>query len=205
MPLLRKGSEQGIHQAAMKQDWKQVTMIYPLPAILVSCGSSEEEYNIITVAWTGTICSNPPMCYISVRPERHSYDIIKRNMEFVINLTTEEMAFATDWCGVRSGRDYNKFEEMKLTPGKAKAVSAPIIEESPLCIECRVKEIVSLGSHDMFIAEVLNVKADEKYMDKETGKFELDLSNPLVYLHGGYYGLGEKIGKFGWSVEKKKK
>ena len=205
MPLLRKGSEQGIHQAAMKQDWKPGTMIYPLPAILVSCGSSEEEYNIITVAWTGTICSNPPMCYISVRPERHSYDIIKRNMEFVINLTTEEMAFATDWCGVRSGRDYNKFEEMKLTPGKAKAVSAPIIEESPLCIECRVKEIVSLGSHDMFIAEVLNVKADEKYMDKETGKFELDLSNPLVYLHGGYYGLGEKIGKFGWSLEKKKK
>lgn len=189
----------------MKQDWKPGTMIYPLPAILVSCGSSEEEYNIITVAWTGTICTNPPMCYISVRPERHSYDIIKRNMEFVINLTTEDMAFATDWCGVRSGKDYNKFAEMKLTPGKAKTVSAPIIEESPLSIECRVKEIVSLGSHDMFIAEVLNVQADERYMDKETGKFELDKSNPLVYLHGGYYGLGEKIGKFGWSVEKKKK
>ena len=205
MPLLRKGTKQGIRQAVMKEDWKPGAMIYPLPAVLVSCGSTPEEYNLITVAWTGTICTNPPMCYISVRPERHSYDIIKRNMEFVINLTTEEMAFATDWCGVRSGRDYNKFEEMKLTPGKAKAVSAPIIEESPLCIECRVKEIVSLGSHDMFIAEVLNVKADEKYMDKETGKFELDLSNPLVYLHGGYYGLGEKIGKFGWSVEKKKK
>ena len=162
----------------MKQDWKPGTMIYPLPAILVSCGSSEEEYNIITVAWTGTICTNPPMCYISVRPERHSYDIIKRNMEFVINLTTEDMAFATDWCGVRSGKDYNKFAEMKLTPGKAKTVSAPIIEESPLCIECRVKEIVSLGSHDMFIAEVLHVQADERYMDKETGKFELDKSNP---------------------------
>ena len=173
MPLLRKGTEQGSREVAMKEDWKPGTMIYPLPAVLVSCGSTEEEYNIITVAWTGTICSNPPMCYISVRPERHSYDIIKRNMEFVINLTTEDMAFATDWCGVRSGRDYNKFEEMHLTPGKAKAVSAPIIEESPLCIECRVKEIVSLGSHDMFIADVLNVKADQKYMNQETGKFEL--------------------------------
>lgn len=205
MSLLRKGTEQGKHQASMKQDWKPGTMIYPLPAVLVSCGSTEEEYNILTVAWTGTICSNPPMCYISVRPERHSYDIIKRNMEFVINLTTEDMAFATDWCGVRSGKDYNKFEEMHLTPGKAKTVCAPIIEESPLCIECRVKEIVSLGSHDMFIADVLNVKADEKYMNEETGKFELSDAGPLVYLHGGYYGLGEKIGKFGWSVEKKKK
>ena len=118
----------------MKQDWKPGTMIYPLPAVLVSCGSSPEEYNLITVAWTGTLCTNPPMCYISVRPERHSYDIIKRNMEFVINLTTEEMAYATDWCGVRSGKDYNKFEEMHPTPGKAKAVSAPTVEESPLCI-----------------------------------------------------------------------
>ena len=205
MPLLRKGTEQGKHQVVMKQDWKPGTMIYPLPAVLVSCGSTEDDYNILTVAWTGTICTNPPMCYISVRPERHSYDIIKRNMEFVINLTTEDMAFATDWCGVRSGKDYNKFEEMHLTPGKAKAVSAPIIEESPLCIECRVKEIVSLGSHDMFIAEVLNVKADEKYMNAETGKFELSDADALVYLHGGYYGLGKKIGKFGWSVEKKKK
>ena len=122
----------------MKQDWKPGTMIYPLPAVLVSCGSKEEEYNILTVAWVGTICSNPPMCYISVRPERYSYPILKKNMEFVINLTTESMAFATDWCGVRSGRDYHKFTEMKLTPGKASVVNAPIIEESPLCIECRV-------------------------------------------------------------------
>ena len=129
-------------------------MIYPLPAVLVSCGKDESEYNIITVAWTGTICTNPPMCYISVRPERHSYDIIKKNMEFVINLTTKDMAFPTDWCGVRSGRNYRKFEEMKLTPGRCTVVSAPLIEESPLCIECRVKEIVSLGSHDMFIADV---------------------------------------------------
>lgn len=186
----------------MKQDWKPGTMIYPLPAVLVSCGNSEEEYNILTVAWAGTVCTNPPMCYISVRPERHSYPILKRNMEFVINLTTEEMAFATDWCGVRSGRDYNKFKEMHLTPGKAKVVSAPIIEESPLCIECRVKEILSLGSHDMFIAEVVNVKADDRYLDKETGKFDLSRSHPLVYVHGGYFSLGEKIGKFGWSVEK---
>jgi flavin reductase (DIM6/NTAB) family NADH-FMN oxidoreductase RutF len=180
-------------------------MIYPLPAVMVSCGSSEEEWNIITVAWTGTICTNPPMCYISVRPERHSYDILKRNMEFVINLTTAELARATDWCGVRSGRDYRKFSEMKLTPGKATVVKAPIIEESPLCIECRVKEIVSLGSHDMFVADVVNVRADDKYLNAETGKLELAETNPLVYLHGGYYNLGEKIGKFGWSVEKKKK
>ena len=189
----------------MKQDWKPGTMIYPLPALLVSCGSTEEEYNILTVAWAGTLCTNPAMCYISVRPERHSHPILKRNMEFVINLTTKDMAFATDWCGVRSGRDYNKFEEMKLTPGKAKMVSAPLIEESPLCIECRVKEIISLGSHDMFIAEVVNVKADDKYLDPETGKFELAGANPLVYVHGGYFELGPKIGKFGWSVEKKKK
>lgn len=189
----------------MKQDWKPGTMIYPLPAVLVSCGSTPEDYNLITVSWTGTLCTNPAMCYISVRPERHSYDIIRKNMEFVINLTTEEMAHATDWCGVRSGRDYRKFEETGLTPGKAKMVAAPIVEESPLSIECRVKEIIPLGSHDMFIAEVLNVKADERYLDKETGRWALDASSPLIYLHGAYYGLGEKIGKFGWSVEKQPK
>lgn len=187
----------------MKQDWKPGTMIYPLPAVLVSCGSIPEDYNLITIAWTGTICSNPPMCYISIRPERHSHEILLKNMEFVINLTTEEMAFATDWCGVRSGKDYNKFQEMGLTPQKASVVSCPIVEESPLCIECKVKEVISLGSHDMFIADVVNVKADEKYLDS-TGKWDLANSNPLVYLHGGYYKLGGKIGKFGWSVEKKK-
>ena len=189
----------------MKQDWKPGTMIYPLPVALVTCGNCEEEYNIITVAWVGTLCTNPPMCYISVRPERYSYPILKKNMEFVINLTTKDMAFATDWCGVRSGKDFNKFQEMGLTPGKAAMVQAPVIEESPLCIECRVKEIVSLGSHDMFIADVVNVKADTKYLDAVTGKFELGQSNLLVYAHGGYYELGKKIGKFGWSVEKKKK
>jgi flavin reductase (DIM6/NTAB) family NADH-FMN oxidoreductase RutF len=145
------------------------------------------------------------MCYISVRPERHSAEIIKRHREFVINLTDASTARATDWCGVRSGRDYDKFKEMGLTPGKAAIVQAPIIEESALSIECRVKEIIPLGSHEMYIAEVVNVIADDRYIDPETDKFELADSDPLVYLHGGYYHLGEKIGKFGWSVEKKKK
>ena len=187
----------------MKQDWKPGTMIYPLPAVLVSCGKEESEYNMFTVAWTGTICTNPPMCYISVRPERHSYDIIKKNMEFVINLTTKDMAFATDWCGVRSGRDYHKFEEMKLTPGQCTVVSAPLIEESPLCIECRVKEIISLGSHDMFIAKVEAVHVDEKLLD-DKGRLRLEDANLLAYSHGEYFELGEKIGKFGFSVAKKK-
>jgi flavin reductase (DIM6/NTAB) family NADH-FMN oxidoreductase RutF len=188
----------------MKQDWKPGTMIYPLPAVLVSCGSNESEYNILTIAWTGTICSDPPMCYISVRPNRHSHAIIKRNMEFVINLTTKDMAFATDWCGVRSGKDYNKFAEMKLTPGKCSVVNAPLIEESPLCIECRVKEIVPLGSHDMFIADVVNVRAEGDHLNGKTGKMKLAETHPLVFVHGNYYDLGDKIGKFGWSVEKKK-
>lgn len=188
-----------------KQDWKPGTMIYPLPAVMVSCGNTPDEYNIITLSWVGTICTNPPMCYISVRPERHSYDIIKRNMEFVINVTTEELAYATDWCGVKSGKNVSKFEEMKLTPEKASVVQAPIIAESPLSIECRVKEIVPLGSHHMFIADVVNVKADEKYIDPRTGKFELDQSGIIAYSHGFYYPLGEKIGRFGWSVQKAKK
>lgn len=180
-------------------------MIYPLPAVLVSCGKDVTEQNVFTVAWTGTICTNPPMCYISVRPERYSYDIIKKNGEFVLNLTTKDMAFAADWCGVRSGRDYNKFEEMGLTPGKALVVGAPIIEEAPVCIECRVKEIVPLGSHDMFIAEVVNVQADDRYLNPETGKLELDKANLLVYVHGEYFDTGKLVGKFGWSVKKKKK
>lgn len=189
----------------MKHNWKPGTMIYPLPAVLVSCGSVPEEYNVFTVAWVGTLCTNPPVCYISVRPERHSYPIIRKNMEFVINLTTSRMAFAADWCGVRSGRDYNKFEEMRLTPGKSSVIHAPVIEESPVCIECRVREIIPLGSHDMFIADVVNVQADDDYLNKETGKLELGESDPLVYVHGEYFGLGKKIGKFGWSVQKKKK
>lgn len=180
-------------------------MIYPLPAVLVSCGRVPEEYNLLTVAWTGTICTNPPMCYVSVRPERHSYALLRKYGEFVINLTTEDMAFATDWCGVKSGKEYNKFEEMGLTPGKAETVQAPIVEEAPVCIECRVKEVIPLGSHDMFIAEVVNVQADDRYLNPVTGKFELDTSHPLVYVHGEYFGLGRKVGKFGWSVQKKKK
>lgn len=186
-----------------KISWKPGTMIYPLPALLISCGSTPEEYNLFTASWAGTICSDPAMCYVSIRPERHSYEIIRRNMEFVINLTTEELARATDWCGVRSGRDYNKFEEMQLTPGPSEKVSAPIVMEAPLSIECRVKEIVPLGTHDMFIAEVLNVQADSRYLNEETGKWNLDESLPLVYVHGGYYKLGEKLGHFGWSVKKK--
>ena len=190
-------------QKPMKISWKPGTMIYPLPALLISCGSTPQEYNLFTASWAGTICSDPAMCYVSIRPERHSYEIIRRNMEFVINLTTEELARATDWCGVRSGRDYNKFEEMQLTPGPSEKVSAPIVMEAPLSIECRVKEIVPLGTHDMFIAEVLNVQADSRYLNEETGKWNLDESLPLVYVHGGYYKLGEKLGHFGWSVKKK--
>lgn len=188
-----------------KTDFKPGTMIYPLPAVMVSCGSTPEEYNIITVSWTGTLCTEPPMCYISVRPGRHSHEIIKRNMEFVINLTTEELAKETDWCGVRSGSKYNKWEEMKLTPGPAKIVKAPIIQEAPVSIECIVKEIVPLGTHDMFVAQVVNVRVDDQYLDPETGAFELERAKPLVYNHGHYFGLGDKIGKFGWSVEKKKR
>lgn len=187
-----------------KQHWKPGTMVYPVPAVMVSCGSTPEEYNIITIAWTGTICSDPAMCYISVRPKRHSYDIIKRNGEFVINITTKDLAHATDWCGVRSGKDYDKFKEMNLTPGPSRDISAPIIMESPLSIECKVKDIVQLGSHDMFIAEVVNVQADEKFIDPKTGKFFLSKSKPIAYSHGFYYELGKLVGRFGHSVMKKK-
>ena len=144
------------------------------------------------------------MCYISVRPGRYSYPILKKNMAFVINLTTRELAYATDWCGVNSGKEHHKFEEMGLTPGKASIVAAPFIQESPLCIECQVKEILALGSHDMFIAEVVNVLADDKYLNPETGAFDMRKADLLAYSHGKYYGLGELIGHFGWSVKKKK-
>ena len=186
-----------------KQHWRPGTMVYPLPAVMVSCGSTPEDYNIITIAWTGTICSDPAMCYISVRKNRHSYDIIKNSGEFVINLTTKDLAFATDWCGVKSGKDFDKFKEMKLTPGKSKEISAPIIEESPLSIECKVTKIIELGSHDMFMAEVVNVQADERYID-EQGGFSLAKSGPIAYSHGHYFELGELVGRFGYSVMKKK-
>lgn len=187
----------------MKQDWKPGTLIYPLPAAMISCGKDESEYNIITASWVGTICTNPPMCYISIRPERYSYNIIKKNMEFVINITTEELARATDWCGVRSGSNYNKFEETGLTPITSSIVNAPAILESPLNIECRVKEILSLGSHDMFIADVVNIKADDKYIDPSSGKFNLEDAHPIAYSHGQYFTLSKSIGHFGWSVKKK--
>ncbi len=180
-------------------------MIYPLPAVLVSCGTSPEEWNLLTVAWTGTICSDPAMCYISVRKERHSHAIISRTGEFVINLTTEQLKRATDWCGVRSGRDYDKFKEMGLTPLAAKHVSVPIVAESPVAIECRVKQVLELGSHDMFIAEVVGVEVDPRYIDPETGKFQLEKAGLMAYSHGGYFRLGEEIGTFGWSVRKRSK
>ncbi|MBR5197959.1 MAG: flavin reductase family protein [Alistipes sp.] len=186
-----------------KQSWKPGTLIYPLPAVLVSCGTTPEEYNLLTIAWTGTVCTNPPMCYISVRKERHSYDIIRRSGEFAINLTTEDMAHATDWCGVRSGRDHNKWEATGLTPMTTPHIAAPIVAESPLSICCRVKQVVELGSHDMFIADVVGIEADERYIDAETGKFSLDKAHPIVYSHGEYYSLGKMLGHFGWSVRKK--
>lgn len=186
-----------------KINWKPGTMIYPLPAIMVTCGSTPETQNIITVAWTGTICSDPPMCYISVRKSRHSHAILMQEKEFVINLTTEDLANATDWCGVRSGSNFDKFKEMGLTPGKATKVKCPIIEESPLSIECEIVDVKELGTHDMFIANVVNVIADDKYMS-EDGEFRLQDSKLLAYSHGHYYKMGEQIGHFGHSVKKKK-
>jgi flavin reductase (DIM6/NTAB) family NADH-FMN oxidoreductase RutF len=185
--------------------WKPGTMIYPLPAVMVSCGAVPEEYNIITISWTGTICTDPAMCYISVRPGRHSYNILKSNGEYVINLTTKALANATDWCGVKSGSKHRKFYETGLTPVTASIVKAPMILESPVNIECRVKDIVELGSHHMFISEVLAVHADEQYIDVKSGLFRLNDANPICYSHGKYYETGKLIGKFGFSVEKKKK
>lgn len=179
-------------------------MLYPLPVVLVSCGGFREEYNIITVAWTGTLCTEPALCYISLRPERHSYGIIEKNREYVINLTTDRLARVTDWCGVRSGREFDKFKETGLTPGPAEVVSAPLIEESPVNIECVVKEIIPLGSHHAFISQVVAVNAESRYLNPETGAFELSRASPLCYVHGRYYSLGRKLGKFGFSVKKKK-
>ena len=187
-----------------KQTWKPGNMLYPLPAVMVSVTDGKGEDDIITVAWTGTICTNPPMVYISVRPERYSYHMIKETGEFVINLTTEKLAKATDFCGVRSGRDVDKFKETGLTREKADIGSAPMIQESPVSIECRVKEIKELGSHHMFLADVVAVHADEHYMD-ENNRFDLNLAKPLVYSHGEYMGVGKKLGTFGYSVKKKKK
>lgn len=187
-----------------KISWKPGTMIYPLPAALVTCGATPEEWNVLTVAWLGTVCTNPAMCYISVRPERHSYPLIVKNMEFTINLTTVDMAKATDWCGVRSGADYNKWKETGLTPLPGEKVASPTIEQSPLSIECRVKNITALGSHNMILAEVLNVRADSRWFDPATGVFALEESGLIAYSHGKYFALGDIIGKFGFSVKKEK-
>lgn len=186
-----------------KVQWKGGTFIYPIPAVMVSCGTMEKS-NIITVAWTGILNTNPAMCYISVRPERYSHDIIKENGEFAINLTTRQLAYAADWCGVKSGRDVDKFKEMKLTKEKANIISVPLIKESPVSVECKVKEIVPLGSHDMFVAEIVAIDADEKYID-EKGAFDIGKCDLIAYANGGYYPLESKIGKFGYSVQKKSK
>jgi len=184
-----------------KQIWKPGNMLYPLPAVMVSCGRPNEKPNIITVAWAGTICSDPVMVSISVRKERYSYDIIKETGEFVINLTTDKLVNATDFCGVRSGRDHDKFKEMKLTAQPSSKLSCPIIGESPVNLECKVKQIIELGSHDMFIAEVVAVDVSEEYMDA-SGKFDLNNTGLMTYSHGEYFTLGKKLGKFGFSVKK---
>ena len=181
--------------------WKPGNMLYPLPAVLVSTADRDGRPNVLTVAWAGTVCSAPPMVSISVRPERYSYHCIEETGEFVINLTTAGMARAVDYCGVRSGRDVDKFAEMKLTPCPSQKVKAPGIAESPVSLECRVTQALPLGSHTMFIAEVAAVSADEAYLD-ETGRFRLDRADLLAYSHGVYYRLGEAVGKFGYSVEK---
>ena len=187
-----------------KQSWKPGNMLYPLPVVMVSAADKEGRDDIITVALAGTVCTNPPMVSISIRPERYSYHMIRETGEFVINLTTEELAFATDYCGVKSGRDVDKFKETGLTREKAEKVKAPMIAEAPVSIECKVKEIRELGSHHMFIAQVAAVHADEKYMD-EKNRFDLNRARPIVYSHGEYLGTGKKLGTFGYSVKKAKK
>lgn len=188
-----------------KENWRPGTMIYPLPAVIVTVGSEPSEWNPITVAWTGTICSDPAMCYISVRRERFSFPILLKRMEFTINLTTASMSRATDWIGVRSGRDFDKWKESGLTPIPGVKVASPTIEESPLSVECRVKNVTDLGTHCMFVADVLNVRADTRWIDKETGRFDLEKAGLMAWCHGHYYELGRQLGKFGFSVKKEKK
>lgn len=180
--------------------FKPGTFLYPIPAVMVTCGDMEKS-NILTIAWTGIISSDPATTYISVRKERYSYDIIKENMEFCINLTTKDLAYATDYVGVRSGKNEDKFKTLNLTKEQATIVKCPLIKESPVCIECKVIEIKEMGSHDMFIAEIVAVNVDEKYID-ETNKFDMEKCNIIAYSHGSYYTLGQKLGKFGYSVKK---
>lgn len=187
-----------------KEIWNPGTMLFPLPAVMVSCGDTPDKYNIITIAWTGIINSKPPMCSISIRASRHSYSIIKDTGEFVINLTTKKLAYATDWCGVKSGKDFDKFKAMNLTPQKAQIIKAPLIAESPVNIECKVTEIKPLGSHDLFIAEIVQVNASAKFIDPKTKAFKMNQTNLITYSHGNYYEVGNKIGRFGFSVMKEK-
>lgn len=186
-----------------KQVWKAGNMLYPLPAVMVTTGDGKGKDDIITIAWTGTINSDPPMVSISVRKSRYSYELMRQNGEFAINLVTKDLCFAMDYCGVKSGREVDKFQEMKLTKAKAQTISVPVIAESPVNIECKVKQVLELGSHDMFLAEVTAVLADEAYMD-ENGRFDLNQSNLIAYSHGQYFTLGDYVGKFGYSVQKKK-
>lgn len=185
-----------------KQSWKPGNMLYPVPAVLVSCRDKAGNDNVLTVAWAGTICSDPAMLSISVRKERHSHPMIMETGEFVVNLTTRQLLQATDYCGVKSGRDEDKFKAMNLTKGEGEKVNVPIIMESPVNIECKVKQVLELGSHDMFVAEVVNVQISDEYMD-EKGAFHLNDADLLAYSHGQYYSLGEKLGTFGYSVRRK--
>lgn len=182
--------------------WKPGTMLYPVPSVMVSCRDAQGKNNIITIAWTGIICSDPAMLYISVRPERHSYDMIKESGEFVVNMPNRKLAFATDFCGVKSGRDIDKFEHLKLTPGKSNLVAAPFIEECPISLECKVKDIIKLGTHDMFIAEIMCVNVDESLLDSK-GKLHLNKADLICYNHGEYRALADSLGTFGYSVKKK--
>lgn len=184
-----------------KELWKPGNMLYPLPAVMVSMTDLNGKHNIITIGWTGTVCTNPPMVSISVRPERYSFDILRRTGEFVVNLTTRELVYATDYCGVKSGREVDKFKALGLTALAADQVRAPLIEESPVNIECRVRSVTPLGSHHMFLADVVAVHAEGKYMD-EKRKFHLEQADPIVYSHGVYYACGEALGTFGLSVRK---
>ena len=177
-------------------------MLNPTPVVMVSCGSTLDEYNIITIAWAGTVCSDPPMCSISVRPERHSYNIIKKEGAFVINLVDKKLAPFADWCGVRSGRKYNKFLETGLTPVRATQINAPMIGESPVNLECKVTQIIPLGSHDLFLAEVVAVHVNEKLFSPKTDAIDLHRADLVTYSHGHYYTLGDILGKFGFSVQK---
>ncbi len=188
-----------------KLNWKPGNMLYPVPAVMVSCKAKEKDArpNIITLAWAGTVCSDPAMLSVSVRPERYSHDIMEKSGEFVVNLTTEVLTRACDWCGVCSGRDHDKFKEMKLTEYRSDFMETPAIAESPVNIYCTVKDILRLGSHDMFIARVEGVTVDEAYIN-EKGKFDLEATKLMAYSHGEYYALGRKLGKFGFSVQKKK-